>query len=77
MHRVSTIRSLLLVLIAAAGMLLSGCSPGVKLVGEWEVDGEKLRADVAKESEAIHWQHLPPGCFPSSKPKSNSKPMAL
>lgn len=44
------IRSLPFALVVAAGLLLMGCSPGVKMVGTWEVDSEKLQADLAKSA---------------------------
>src|SRR5688572_3401153 len=42
-------RIVLAALLVAMGCLLTGCSPGIKMVGTWEVDSEKLQADVAKE----------------------------
>ena len=50
MHSHSLFRSLPFLLVALAGLLLTGCSPGVKMVGTWEVDSEKLQADLAKNS---------------------------
>ena len=43
------VRSLPFLLIVLS-LLLTGCSPGVKLVGAWEVDSEKLQADLQKSS---------------------------
>jgi hypothetical protein len=50
MHPQPMNRTLPLLLVALAGLCATGCSPGVKLVGVWQVDSDKLRAKV--ESEA-------------------------
>lgn len=49
MFRRPSFRFLLPATALTVGLLLSGCSPGIKMVGTWEVDSEKLQADVAKE----------------------------
>jgi hypothetical protein len=43
-------RSLSLALLAGGALLMAGCNPGIKLVGKWELDSEKMRAKAEQEA---------------------------